>query len=281
MEILVDSLQAELESLIRLAPRLGLAVIVLVVGVFVGKGARQSLRTVLRRAKANPAYFALFEGIAFWLCVLIAVGISLDLLGWDRAFAGFLAGGGIAAIILGFAFREIGENLLAGLMLAINRPFEVGDIIRSVDYEGVVKELTLRATHVRAIDGRDIFIPNAQIFTQPLVNYTIDGLRRLSFTLGIDYGDDPGAALELLLESTRNVSGVLDQPAPAAFVSALAPNYIELEVGFWVDTKEQNTLALPVRTEALKAARIALRDAGLTFSSDVTTNIQIQKNSAT
>lgn len=276
MEILVESVQTEIESIIRLAPRFGLALIVLAVGVLVGKGVRRFLRALLRRAKANPAYFALFEGIGFWLCVLVAVGISLDLLGWNRAFAGFLAGGGIAAIILGFAFREIGENLLAGLMLAVSRPFEVGDIIRSVDYEGEVKELSLRATHVRAADGRDIFVPNAQILTQPLVNYTIDGLRRFTFTVGIDYGDDPGSALELLLASTRKVPGVLKQPAPIAAVSSLAPEYIELEVGFWVDTREQNTALQPVRTEAIKAARTALRDAGYTFSSDVTTNIEIK-----
>lgn len=262
--------------MIRLAPRLGLAIVVVVLGVLIGKGVRRWLTVLLRRANANPAYFSLFRGAAFWFCVLAAVGISLDILGWDRAFAGFLAGGGIAAIVLGFAFREIGENLLAGLMLAISRPFEVGDIIRSGDFEGIVRVLSLRSTHVRAADGRDIFIPNAQILTQPLVNYTIDGLRRLRFTVGIDYGDDPTRALDLLLESTRTVPGVLERPAPISAVSALQPNYVELEVGFWVDTREQNSLLLPVRTEAITAARAALHDAGYTFSADVTSNIAIQ-----
>jgi small conductance mechanosensitive channel len=275
MDIFIDSLQAEAEALLRLAPRFALALLVVVLGTLAGKLARRATRAFLERVQAQSAPQRLVEGSAYWLCVLVSVGLALDILGWDRAFAGFLAGGGIAAVVLGFAFREIGENLLAGLMLTLDRPFEIGDVIRSGELEGVVRALSLRTTHIRAGDGRDIFIPNAQIVTQPLINYTLDGLRRLTFNVGIDYADDPARALALLREATEKVSGVIAEPPPRATVAELGANYVDLQVSFWIDSRDPDAVAAPVRTEAIKAARQALRGAGFTFSADVTTNVAL------
>ena len=183
----------------------------------------------------------------------------------------------MTAIVLGFAFREIGENLLAGLFLAFSRPFQLGDLIRSADLEGTVRNIDLRSTHVRTVDGRDIYIPNAQIFNRPLTNYTKDGLRRPAFTFGIDYRDDAEAARQAALAAVRGVEGVLAEPPVEVALSALGPNYVELEATFWISTFDQDTDIVRIRSRAMDATRRVLLAGGFTVSSEVTTPLAVSR----
>lgn len=196
--------------------------------------------------------------------------LALQVLGLTAVATSLLATGGFMAVILGFAFKEVGENLLAGLFLAFSRSFEVGDLIESAGLRGVVKAIDLRQTHIRTGDGCDIFIPSAGIFRNPLLNFTRDGLRRTSFEVGIDYGDDPERALVLLREALSRVPGVLAKPASSVEISGLMPNYVELRAHVWVNTFEGGSV-VEARTKAMAACRVALQSEGFTFSSDVTT----------
>jgi small-conductance mechanosensitive channel len=201
--------------------------------------------------------------------------IALNILGLEKAAVSLLAGGGITAVVLGFAFREIGENFLAGFFLAFSRPFNIGDVIQSGDFTGEVKEVELRNTHIRTNDGRDIFIPSSQIFNQPLINYTKDGLRRPSFVVGIDYGNDSMKAVKLLFDTTKNVDGVLQNPPPGVFISELTSLYVKLEVFFWLDVFKKGTDFLKIQTEVMDKCRTVLLDNGFTLSSDTTANLAL------
>lgn len=119
--------------------------------------------------------------------ILIAAGlIFLKTIGLGGTAGSLLAGAGVGAFILGFAFKDIGENFPAGIMLAFNRPFKVGDVVSLEGIEGKVSTMSLRYVHIKTADGRDIFIPNASIIKKPLINLTIDGDLRFDFTLGFD-----------------------------------------------------------------------------------------------
>ena len=109
---------------------------------------------------------------------LLGLVIGLQILGLTAVATSLLATGGLVAVVLGFAFREIGENFLAGLLLSFSRSFEVGDLIESAGHRGRVKEIDLRQVWLRSADGRDIFVPSAEVFRSVLVNFTRDGLRR-------------------------------------------------------------------------------------------------------
>jgi small-conductance mechanosensitive channel len=95
--------------------------------------------------------------------------------GLTGVVSGLLAGAGISAFIIGFALKDIGENFLAGILLAFKRPFRVGDLVDIGGIRGTVLILNLRDTQIKTPDGKDVFIPNANIIKNPLVNFTIDG----------------------------------------------------------------------------------------------------------
>lgn len=275
MNEIAESLQEEIQLIGEKAPQFIYAFIVLLCFIIIGRMISAIVRKTIRRSALSDTYLSYFTNIISWSFGLVGIIVSLNILGLQYISASLLAGGGITAIVLGFAFRGIGENILAGLFLAFSRPFSIGDLIRSEGLEGLVKGVELRYTHIRTFDGCDIFIPSAQIFNSPLYNYTRDGLRRVDFTVGIDYGDDIREALEVLQETTERIDGILPDPKPAIHIQGFTANYVELRVFFWINTFDKNTSLLNIKTETMEMCRNALISNGFTFSSEVRTAIDL------
>jgi small conductance mechanosensitive channel len=275
MDILVESLTEEWQNLVRLTPRLLVALIIFAISIFVGRLIGKAVVHILARGNFRPTHRNFFRNLTAWLVAILGLILALNVLGLKGLAASLMAGGGITAIILGFAFREIGENFLAGFFLAFSRPFEIGDLVQSGDLQGIVKSIELRSTHIRTADGRDIYIPSSEIFNKPVTNFTKDGLRLLSFKVGIDYADDSKKAQQLLIETTKGVSHVLEDPKPDAIFSSLLAQYVELEVFFWIDTFEEGVNLVAVRNEVIERCRRSLMAGDFTVSANVTSNIAL------
>ncbi len=280
MELLLTSLLAEWHRLVQALPRLGLALVAFVILLLVGRMLGKGVEQLIRRSDLPNTHGPFFRRLVVWLFFFLGLLVALNVLGLRTVAAGLLTGGSVTAVVLGFAFREIGENFLAGFFLAFSRPFRVGDLIESGGLRGVVQGIELRSAHVRTADGRDIFIPSSQLFKDPLVNYTRDGLRRFSFTVGIDYGDNPAAATALLGKTIAGVDGVLDEPGPGVVVSGLLDAWVQLEVFYWVDTFNTLRTAGAVQTDAMCAVRNALRTNGYTLSCDAMSNVAVAAKGA-
>lgn len=258
-------------------PRLAAALLVLAVFYFAGKAFGMLLLRLLRRASLREVQESFFRLCAIALVFFVGLVVALNILGLDQLAVSLLAGGGVTAVVLGFAFREIGENFIAGLFLAFSRPFRTGDAIRTEDVEGRVQEVELRYTHLRTDDGQDVYVPSSQLFNRPVINYTRDGLRRISFSVGLDYANDAKMAAELLARTIMDIQGVLPDPEPGAFVHALLPDYVELRGFFWVDVFNADLAVHRVRTEVLDACRRALLDGGYTVSANTTSSIAVER----
>ena len=279
MELLRETLSLEWEAVIRLAPRLAVALVVLVVLTLLGRGIAGAVSRILQRSQLPESHSGFFQAVTRGLFLLIGIVAALNIVGLKGVAASLLAGGGITAVVLGFAFRGIGENLLAGLFLMMGKTFKIGDVIGAGEFEGQVKEIAIRHTHIRAADGRDIFIPSIDIFSKPLVNFTKDGLRRLSFTLGIDYRDDIERARQILLQTVTDSGLVLSEPRPGTIIRELAASYVVLNVFYWIDTFEQRDGLTSIPTELMDRCRKAILTAGFTVSSETTTSLLIGGNS--
>lgn len=275
MDIVLQSLTNEWESLLRAAPRLIFAILVFLAILALGRLAGRGLSVVLARADSPMSHREFFRKLVIWIFVFFGISIALNVIGLRGAAAGMLTGGGVTAVVLGFAFREIGENFLAGFFLAFSRPFRQGDLIRSGDLEGVVTGTEIRSTKIRTAEGSDIFIPSSQLFKSPLINYTLDGLRRLEFKVGIDYRNDPQAACSRLLEQVALDKNILTHPAPFAGISELAPSFVQISVTFWLDTLKIKSDIRKIRSNLMDRCRKVLIDDGYTVSAEVTTAVSL------
>ena len=158
---------------------------------------------------------------------------------------------GISGVAIGFAFRDILQNFLAGILILLTEPFRIGDQIVAGSFEGTVEDIQTRATFIKTYDGRRVVIPNATVFSQSVVVNTAYPQRRLQYDVGIGYGDDIERARGLMLEAMRSVESVLDDPRPDVLVVDLAGSSVNLRARWWI--------APPLRGEAVASTDRVLR----------------------
>ncbi len=277
MDILIKLFESVEEAIVHKGPSVLLGIVVFIGFLFIGRILTSFLNRIAKK-KSNQRSLKSVEivnrVIRFGMGV-IGLIMALQLLGLTALATSLLATGGIVAIVLGFAFREIGENLLAGVFLSFSRSFEEGDLVESGGLRGVIRNINLRDIHIRTAEGCDIFIPSASIFRQPLHNFTRDGLRRGSFTVGIDYSDDLEQARSILLKNIQAMEKVLDDPAPSVQLSGFTPNYVELEAFFWVNTFDKESALASIRTRLMNQCHQVLSENDFTFSSNVKTGVTL------
>ncbi len=280
MNEIVQSFESFYNSIKQSAPEIMVGLVALVIFILFGLAAGRAFKKVLQRTRTSPKRILLIRRITRWIFYSIGIIIALNTMGLTKAASGILAAGGVLTVVLGFAFREIGENLLAGFFMSFSRSFDVNDLIESNGIQGVVKSINIRDVHVRAGDGIDIFIPSAMIFKNPLNNYTRDGLRRGKFNIGIDFRNDSRKARALILDAIKKTEGVLDEPAPNVQVSNFLDNYIQLEIFFWINTFSAFSNLGDIKTQVMENTKEILIENGFTVSSEVSTAIEIlQKDS--
>lgn len=191
---------------------------------------RQNLVLVLNRVGST---FIIFFGF------LIAMVIAIP---------GFTPGQlmsalGIGSVAIGFAFKDIFQNMLSGILILLGEPFKIGDDIIVNNMEGTVEDIQIRATFLRSPDGRRIVIPNATVYTSAVTVNTAYPRRRCEFVVGIGYEDNIQAAKDIILKILDHDQTILSQPSFSVNVTALADFSINLKVLWWVNTSETTTSA--------------------------------------
>jgi small conductance mechanosensitive channel len=197
-------------------------------------------------------------GVTILLGVLVAAAVAFPSISAADLF-GLLGIGGVA---IGFAFRDILQNLLAGILLLLTQPFRLGDQIKAGEFEGTVEGIQVRATTIRTYDNRRAVIPNTDLFTGKVLVNTAYERRRLAIRLGIGMGDDVAEAKRLILEAARGAEGVLADPPPMVRIAALGDFAVQLDLFVWIDPP-QRVEALDVTDRVLERAKAALARAGI------------------
>ncbi len=216
---------------------LGFVILFVVVGFLAANFIKRRIKRRIGKKSPNPITATFISQIFSFALKTIVVLITLYLLGLNSFTNKILAGAGLLTFVIGFALKDIGENFLAGIILAFKSPFRVDDLIEINGIEGFVKDISIRETMIKTPDGKDVFLPNSIILKNPLFNYTIDGFLRYEFIIGITYENNPVDAIQLILETTNKVEGVLkDDKKPSVMINELTINTINLRVLFWVDT---------------------------------------------
>ncbi|PSB51119.1 mechanosensitive ion channel protein MscS, partial [Chroococcidiopsis cubana CCALA 043] len=141
---------------------------------------------------------------------------------------------GISGVAIGFAFRDILQNFLAGILILLTEPFKIEDQIVFKDFEGTVENIETRATTIRTYDGRRIVIPNSELFTNSVTVNTAFDARRIEYDVGIGYGDDVNEAKRLMLEAIYGVDDVLRDPAADVLVLELAESSVNIRARWWI-----------------------------------------------
>ncbi|MDQ3058891.1 MAG: mechanosensitive ion channel family protein [Pseudomonadota bacterium] len=257
-----QALQAMAGGFVRRLPYLMLAL--LVFGAFYAAAVlvRASIRTLVAHAHGRRNLGLVVGRLSYGAIIFVGLLVALVI-----AIPGFTPGQlanilGLSSVAIGFAFRDILQNFLAGILLLASEPFRIGDQIVINEFEGTVEDIQTRATFLMTYDGRRVVIPNANLFTNSVTVNTAHPRRRLEYDFGLGYGDDIANAKRILLDVARATPGVLEEPAPDALVVRLADSSINVRLRWWVQPPRQFD-ALVSQDLVLEKAAIALHAAGI------------------
>lgn len=270
LEKLTSLVTGDLADLRQLLVAMLIGLVVLVFFIYLSRWIKKLVRNRLDKRTEDSLLSNFIAGSIRLVILLFGIILVLRFLGLTGMVSGILAGAGITAFIIGFALKDIGENFLAGILLAFKRPFKIGDMVEIQGLSGKVRALNLRDTQIKTLDGKDVFLPNASIIKSPLINYTIDGYLSYSFKLGLGYGSDYRKALELILTNLKGVPGILaGQKGPAAFVTEMGDSNLQVQVTYWVNTYNKKHADLQVRSQAILAVLEALEEAGFPLPGNI------------
>jgi small conductance mechanosensitive channel len=257
----VDTLRGIYEIVVGSLPLIGIALIVVVIGLLAVRLVTTFTNRALRRSQTDRVAVGLITQLVRVLAITAVVLLGLTIAGVPIGPA--LAGLGLAGLALAFALQSILENFVAGLILMMRKPFRAGDQIESGEYKGTVEDVDLRVTKIVNYDGELVLIPNVDVYTNPLTNFTRRGVRRTRVVVGVDYRDDHEAAGEIIRGALTDLDGVLDTPPPEVLLTELGDSSVDFEVVFWSEPDERSVRH--ARHAVLTAAKTAIEDAGMSI----------------
>lgn len=251
--------QALLTRLVEYVPKVVAAILVFTAFRLGFRILRRPLEAAFKRAGIQDALVdLLIDKFLRSGVMLIGVVMAADQLGINVAAA--LAGLGVAGIALGFAAQDSVANVIAGILIFWDKPFEVGDWIETEGAYGEVQEITLRSTRIRTTRNTFVVIPNKRVIDVTMENYSKHGVMRIDIPVGIAYKEDILEARRVLLEAIAPVPGQSRERPADVVVTGLGDSSVNLAVRVWIDTGEQRR---PVYANILEASKLALDRAGI------------------
>ncbi|RZK85574.1 MAG: mechanosensitive ion channel family protein, partial [Methylobacterium sp.] len=249
-------------SAAALVPGLVIALVLFGVGLLIARGVRAAVRRAAELRQASPGSASVLGRIAGGMTILVSFLVAASVAFPSVSAADLFNLLGIGGVAIGFAFRDVLQNLLAGILILLTRPFVIGDQIRAGSHEGTVEDVWVRATVLRTYDNQRVLIPNATLFVDKITVITAHDKRRLAFPLTIGNGDDMKEARRVIVEALRGTGGVLADPAPEALVTGLGAAGVDMTARFWIDPPRRRD-AVDALDHAISNVKDALTAAGI------------------
>ena len=254
------------ESLLDALPRLGVALVIVLVGWGIGRGVRWVMRARLRRSR-TPSFANVISKLTSWMVVIVSALVAVAVTFPSVKPVDLLAGLGFFSVAVGFAFQDILENTLAGVLLLFRQPFRSGDQITVVDQSGTVTEINIRETRITTFDGESVIIPNRDVYKNVILVHTQHDLHRLQFDVGIAYDNDAEQATCAIVEALTETPGVGHDPPPEALVHELAVSTVNIRAMFWTNSRRHESIT--VLDTAIKAVKSRLHRDGIEMPANI------------
>ncbi|HFD38291.1 MAG TPA: mechanosensitive ion channel [Anaerolineae bacterium] len=257
--IMSQMLQEWLTGFLLFLPKLIAALFLSVGSLVVASLLGRLVRRGLARHRVDPELTLLLSQITRWGLIILGVVVALQQI--DFRVTAFLASLGILGFTIGFALQDVSKNFVAGILLLLEQPFDIGDVIQVGDFLGTVVTVRLRATELHSLDGQSILIPNGEVFTSTIVNYNRTHRRRVSLAVGVAYDSDLELVHRTATEAISAIPGVLPDPAPKIILDNLGPSSIDLTAYYWIDLDKLD--APTAKGAGIKAIKTAFEQAGI------------------
>ena len=238
MKILIAQILDIARGAIEILPQLFISLVILFITYALAKLAKHIAKSVLEKTRLRKSLanlMVLFSSLTIWL---IGLMISAIIAFPDLTPTKMLAGLGIGSVAIGFAFKDIFENFLAGIIILIRREMRINDFVACEGYEGTVEAILVRETHIRKTDGELVILPNSMLFKNPLTIRTDLEERRTTIICGVGYGENVDEARSVIKQAVTDCKTVISDTRPVQiFANEFADSSINFEVTWWTGSR--------------------------------------------
>jgi len=238
LDIFYKSINQSWDNFLGYLPNVLFSALMLVLGLLIIKMINKYAKKFVVSKSNDPLIADFVLSILSLVLTITLLVICLGIIGFDDVTNKILAGAGLTTFIIGFALKDIGENFLAGILMAFQRPFRIGDLIQIDNVKGRVIEMNLRSTTIKTLDGIDAYIPNASILKNNLENFTIDELLRNQFVISISHDEKIDQAFLLINSFLEENEFVLKFPSHKTLVEKIENDVVIIGVYYWYKTDE-------------------------------------------
>ena len=222
---------------LEILPMVAFGLVTLLVFFFMSRPISSWLMKPISYVSDSKLIQAVLRRVISIFIMLIGFYFFLSIAGLTQFAVAIISGTGMLGLILGFAFRDIAENFISSLLISVQRPFKIGDVIEVSSHKGVVRKVTARGTTLVDFDGNHIQIPNSMIYKNVIQNFSANPKMRGQFIIGVGYDASIQNAQELALNLMLEHKAVLNDPEPQVLVDQLSSSTVNLKVYFWIDSE--------------------------------------------
>ena len=271
----IEKLDTWLDGFIRNLPNILVGIAVFIAMIYISRWAGKMIKKLLKN-RGRQNFGEILGGFLRWTLTLVGLMLALTIISPNLSPADLIAGLGVSSVAIGFAFKDILQNWLAGILILMRQPFELGDQIIVNGFEGTVERIETRATIIRKYDGQRIVVPNSEIYTNSVNVITANELIRSQYDLGLGYNEDREKAVEILRETIKNIDGVSkDKPVDLLFWDQ-ADSWITIRMRWW--TKSDRPTVVKTFSKVLLETQNAMDKAKMDLPFPTSVEIQNAKN---
>ena len=259
-----ERLESWIEGFIVNLPNIVLAAIVLTLSLFLTRYVKKYFSKAVYRMFSNHTVNSLLVNIATGVFLIVMIFIVLGILGLDTALTSMLAGAGVVGLVIGLAVQEPLMNAFSGILMSTKRLYNVGDLIESNGYYGIIRQVNLRSTIIKQMSGEEVMLPNKLIIQNPLTNYTVSNERRLDFSCGISYGEDLEKVKRVTTEAIEREVEYNNNRPVEFFYNEFGNSSINFVVRVWLKQTNQKVL-LTTQSQVVMAMKKAFDQNDITI----------------
>ena len=237
--------QTMIQDFVQFLPNLMAAIVTFAIVLVISGFVKRWVRKLAEGKIQNAETVKLFSRVARWTVLVLGTIIALEQVNFN--VTSFVAGLGIAGFTIGFALQDIARNFVAGILLLIRQPFKIGDTVEISGFTGSVQDIAIRDTSIKTLDGELVILPNADVLSNPIKNFSGMTNRRRTVLIGLGYDEDVDSAKRHFLRAIASVEGVLTDPEPSILAVELGASALTLEARFWVDQTSEDLLEVHSR----------------------------------
>lgn len=238
---------------VAFVPNIIIAILLLVLFRYLAGYGGRLMSKGLSRASHNEALISLITSLTRIIIITTGLFFALGILGLDKTVTSLVAGAGVLALAVGFAFQDLTTNFISGAFIAIQRPIKVGDVIETNGFTGKVKSINLRSVIIDNLAGQQIEIPSKDIFQKPITNFTYSGERRVQVDCGVAFTEDLALVEKISLQAIRSLSFLSTTRQVEFNFTKFGTSTVDFYIQFWIDQVKIGPGA--AKSEAIKALK--------------------------